>query len=168
MPAVQTDYPERIGEYYEGQVINPHNYDADTYIAEASIGFGRAVKRGTGGDKSIVAGVEPSAGGSAPYPVNEFYGITIKDPTRDPEDNDTYRKGAHVSVMWRGDVVVKVKAAVNAGNTVKVDTADGLFTSADASASVRTVTGARFMKDAAANGLTVLRLYGNEQQLATT
>ena len=168
MPAVQSAYQERIDEFYEGQIIDPHTCDVSTYIAEAAIGFGRPIIRGSGDDLRVVMGIAPTTGGSNPFPANEFYGISIKDPTRDPEENDQYRIGAHVNVMWRGDIVVMVTAAVSAGGVVRVDSATNRFTSAAASATIRTITGARFLRDASANGLSIVRLYGNEQLLATS
>ena len=167
----QTDYSETHNAYLEGMVIDPHTCDISTYIADGDIGFGVCVKRAATakGDKEVVAGIEPASGGSGTFGHTEFYGISVLNPALDPERAiDKYKDGDHVSVMWRGDIVVKVKAAVTAGSNVRVDTADNAFTSAAASATVRTITGAKFLTDAAADGLAQLRLYGNEQLLAAT
>ena len=174
MANVQTSYDERIDKYYEGMVINPHTCDVSTYIATAAIKFGVAVRRGAS-DGEVNPGVKPSSGnanvgGTSNYGVDDFLGVTIKDPTRDPEDEDEYIKGAHVNVMWRGDIVVKAGVAVAAGNPARIKVSDNTWVNTAAAAGIRNLrplngNGAVFMKDAAAGELTILRLYGNEQRV---
>ena len=174
MPAVQSSYQERIDEFYEGQIINPHTCDVSTYIASATTGFGVAVRRG-GADNECQPGVRPNSGnanvgGTSNYGVDDFLGISIKDPTRDPEDDDEYSKGAHVNVLWRGDIVVKAGVAVAAGDPARIKVSDNTWVKTAAAAGIRNLgplngQTAIFMKDAAAAALTIVRLYGTEQRI---
>ena len=174
MPAVQESYQERIDEFYEGQIINPHTCDVSTYLASAAIKFGVAVRRGDA-DNEVTPGVKPSSGnanvgGTSNYGVDDFLGVTIKDPTRDPEDDDEYAKGSHVNVLWRGDIVVKAGVAVTAGSPARIKVSDNTWVNTAAAAGIRNLrplngNGATFMRDAPAGSLTILRLYGHEQRI---
>ena len=160
----QTDYSETNDKYYAGMQINPHTADVDTFIAEGEIGFGISTIRGAGtNDKGVVLGAVVA--GAA---VTEFYGITILDPTRDPERGlDVYKSGDNVSVLWRGDIVVKVSTAVTAGSVPTITAATGVFRQGGASGTtIGTLAGARYLTDADADGLAIVRLYGSEQSLA--
>ena len=166
MPPYQTDYSETHNQYYEGMIINPHTCDISTYVAGGEIKYGAPLERGTG-DNRVVTGIKPVSGGTSPFHATDFYGISVLDPTRDPErGTDEYNTGDNVSVVWRGDVVVKAKVAVSAGGPVSVDASDNGWDTAGAAAKP-VIPGARYLKDAAAGELTIIRLYGSEQRLST-
>ena len=116
MAIVQNSYMETHAIGLHGQVANTATCDADSKIAEEDIQFGRAVSRGTD-DEHVRAG----AG------VDEYIGVTIKDRTRDPSEDDAYAQGAHAAVGYRGDIFIEVESAVAVGDPVYGDTDDGLL-----------------------------------------
>lgn len=165
MPTVQSSYVERTGRAVAGAMANPHTCDADTYEAEEAIGFGVAVKRGTG-DHQCELGCDGAS--TSPFAVTNFLGIAIKDPARDPEDGDKFTAGGHVSVMWRGDIWVKTGGAVKKGDDVSVVEATGVLSTVTAADGQFSIPGAMWMTDASSGGLAILRLHGNEAKIATT
>ena len=100
---------------------------------------------------------------------NEFRGIACRD-IRLPAQQDVYETGDVVSVLWRGDVAVKVSAAVSAGDEVVAATAGsgsgaalettGQLSSKLPNATHTPIAGARFLTSVAAQGLAVVRLAG--------
>lgn len=188
MPAVQTNYDENLGRALLGQVANPQTCDIDTAIAANDIPFGRAVRNASLGGVSDdyvrcqlgVTSILPS-----PFTINSFFGIAVKDPTRDASERgengdgvDQYAENdAHVAVLWRGDVWVEVPAAdsVSRGNRLNIVLNTGQFTvvapragssSILAIGRVGAATGGRAVKalsNKTSNNLVLVRLYGDEQ-----
>ena len=149
-----TQYAENLVEGIEGQIINTVTCDVDTYFhdddATTNLGFGLGVKLKAAGTNDHEINVGAAA--------NNYVGITVKDPTRSPQDSDGYPAGAHVNVLWRGDIMVKTVDAVNPGNDVYIVDASGAIQTGSTSSTQ--IAGARFMRSAAAGGLTVVRLSG--------
>jgi hypothetical protein len=149
MPSVQTDYPETTGDAYNGMIATTSVTAIDTYVmeGETAVGWGVAVQLGSGANKC-----------KAGMAANKFVGITVKDGTRKPEDNDTYTKSAHASLIYRGDIWVEVEGAVVVGGDVVAATATGKLSSAAADATHIKIDGARWMTAAANGKLARLRL----------
>ena len=149
MPSVQTDYPDTIGRAYNGMVATSTPTSIDAYVMEGdtAVGWGVAVQLGSGEGKC-----------KAGMAANKFVGVTVKDPNRSPSDDDTYTKGAHASLMYRGDIWVEVEGAVVVGGDVVAATATGKLSSAAADATHIKIDGARWMTAAANGKLARLRL----------
>lgn len=156
MGTVQTTYTENIGDGKAGMIASTSN--CDTFSAEvettAGIAFGVAVHQGAAADQ-IDVGVDGAA--AAPFAVSKYLGITVRDRTRPAEDEE-YKKGAIATVITKGDVWVKVGAAVAAGDDVTVKEATGVLSSAAAADGQFLLPNARFLTAAAANGLAKVRL----------
>jgi hypothetical protein len=96
-----------------------------------------------------------------------FTGITVRNPTL-MNGLDHYETGDTVSVLWRGDIAVKVPAAVTPDSDVVVATvasgADatreevGQLSNKSADATHATVPRLRFLSPAAAQGVALLRV----------
>jgi len=136
-----------------GMPATEHGWDADTYIVDknavAKIGFGIAVQALTPATlaNTVVIGAASDA---------VFLGVTYRDITQPPRSPEGYAAGENIAVMTRGDIWVTVGGvgAINPGAAVKVIAATGVF---DAAGTI-TITGAQWMRGAAAGGLALLRL----------
>lgn len=153
--AIQTSYSERIADAREGMIANMSTAEIVTGEVETSggIGFGLAVYQGTAADQIELGGVA----GANPFLASKFLGVTVRDRTRAPDD-DEYKQGANAAVLVRGDIWVKVEAAVTVGADVSFKETTGQFSTASGSATQAVVPRARWMTAAAAGGLAVLRL----------
>lgn len=156
MPAVQTTYSETITEAPgPGVIASGMPSEVASYEVESTnIDFGVAVKTGTKIGQ-IVVGV--NGAGSAPFAVNDYLGITVENVALGDEV-DKYGKGNIASVMFSGDVWVKVEAAVTAGDDVTIKEATGALSSATAADGQFLLPNARYLTTAAANGLAKVRL----------
>lgn len=119
MPAVQTDYSERIGLPPVGS-IHGSDYDTITGICETDapgIGFGLAVSQGTESDQGVVLGGV----------LAKFRGISLRDTTLrgDRGNVDHYVPPNSVSVIKRGQVWVLPVDAVVPGDPVYFDGTTG-------------------------------------------
>ena len=164
MSVVQTEYPNYHDALIEGQIHNTQTCDIDSLIARGSddIPFGRAVRNSavTGaGAKDVDLGIA----------TNLFRGISVQDQRLPATNGAVYKQGNVVSVLWRGDIVVKVHAAVAAGANVVAATVATTGASPEAKGQLSTtvadtthilIPGARFMTAAVAGGLAVVRLAG--------
>lgn len=107
MGAVQTTYTAKMPVAVLGAVANSMTYDAvSRNIEGGSIPFGRAVVQGTADDQ-----VKLGAAGT-------FIGLTVRDVTLPPEQNDSYAAGDSAAIMVRGTMWVTAAAAVVAGAPV--------------------------------------------------
>ena len=163
MSVVQTAYPNTHGKLVEGQIMSTSTSDVDSLALAGSddLFFGMMARQSavaSSGDRDIDAGAA----------TGMMRGIAVMD-----ERNRTagkFETGQIVPVLYRGDIAVKVSAAVtNSWNVVAATAASGSaatreeigqLSSKDADGTHIAVTGARFMTDAAAQGLAVLRLAG--------
>ena len=163
MSVVQTTYPNRHGKLVEGQIVDTSTYDVDSLALAGAddLFFGMMARQSavaSSGDRDIDAG-----GGTA-----LMRGIAVMD-----ERNRTagkFETGQIVPVLYRGDIAVKVSAVVANGNEVVAATAAsgsaatreeiGQLSTKGNDATHIVVPGARFMTDAAAQGLAVVRLAG--------
>ena len=160
MPAVQTNYNHRIGIAVNGEIASAHPTEADTYVVDHGdgIGWGIACKLETPGDGEVEPQCSPGVA------LGNFVGVTVKDPTRQPDDEDKYRDGANASLLTKGDIWVKVEAneSVTAGADVTVKASTGELSSRAAAGGQLRIVGARWMtKTPADGGLAVLRLTGD-------
>ena len=160
MATIQTSYTENIADAREGMIANQRSCEMASYEVEdtAGIGFGVAVHQGTSSDQ-ISIGVDGSS--STPFAVTKYVGITVRDRTRVPGD-DEYKKGAIAAVLIRGDIWVKVGAAVSIGDDVTVVASTGVLSSTTAADDQHLIPNARFLTAASANKLALLRL-GTDQ-----
>ena len=125
MPASQTTYLSTHPNGRPGQIADITSYDADSMIVEETngIGFGLSCKRGTDDDEVLVGVAD-----------NNFAGISVLDPTRDPTQDDLYATGAHATIMTRGDVFIQVEYEVGKGDQATADAVSGALSADGVSA----------------------------------
>lgn len=150
MATVQTKYPNVHDQWLEGQIADTSTCDVDSYTAGADINFGRAV-HGTAASVTMGIGTAES-----------FRGIALMDQRVPATAGEKYPKGEVVSVLWRGDVAVKVDAAVTTGGIPTVNTTSGKIGVTAADATHIALTKSRFITGAAAGGIAILRVDGLE------
>lgn len=109
---MQTDFNMYSKPFIVGQRADCSLNQIDSFVAEADIKFGSAVKRGTNKDKQAL----PSDGA-------EFLGIALRD---DLATSGLYKAKTIVSVMTKGRVAVMTTEAVVAGDKAYLQT-DGSF-----------------------------------------
>lgn len=162
MAVVQNTYLRVHAKAYNGMIADTATCDVDTFIADGAggIGFGVGVKRGTNAGDCAVGVV---GAGATPFHATDFLGVTVRDRTRAPDDDDEYADNSHVNVLYRGDIWVTVEDAVALGDAVTVKNSNGVFSATTAAATQAAVPNARWMTAAAANGLALLRLGGAPQ-----
>jgi hypothetical protein len=110
---MQTEYKMYHDGELLGQIGDASIRQIDSYVAEANIAFGIALKRGTKGDAQCL----PLDG------LTDFLGIAIRDEIC---TSGVYPKGRVVSVMTKGRVVIRTTEAVKAGDKAYIH-ADGSF-----------------------------------------
>ena len=148
MAVVQSTYNETHAVAVAGMLHGAkHRVDTRTTEGAAGIGFGLACKKGTG-DYNATLGIA----------ANDFVGISVKDPTLIPRDEDKYTAGVPMAVVTDGDIWVTAEAAVADGDNVSANATTGALSTAGG-ANI-TVPGARWMTSAAAGGLAIVRLTG--------
>jgi hypothetical protein len=120
-------------------------WDADTKICEteAGIGFGLAVSQGVHDGWAVLGG------------ATKFVGITKADQTLPASQSDEYAVGDNMAVHVLGDIWVVAAQAVVPGDLVSYNSTTGRIGKLGTDV---TITGARWMTSAAADGLAVLRL----------
>ena len=131
MAILQRAYTQRIEKAYAGLVANMNTCDVDSCRVQGStdIPFGVAVRQGTAGDQ-IQAGTADNA----------VRGITVRDMTLNPDQDDMFTLGDIAGVLWRGDIWVETQSQVAAGNNVSAHSTTGKLSSiADAGASVLSI-----------------------------
>lgn len=154
MPQVQTTYQDVHAKAVAG-MLHGALHRVDTRVAEGAsgIGFGLACKKGTA-DKDATLGIAQG----------DFVGISIKDPTLIPRDEDKYAAGVPMACLTDGDIWVEVNGAVADGDDVTVSTAAAtrgqLGTAAPSATHIR-ILGARWMTSADDDELAIVRLSGN-------
>ena len=162
MSQVQTTYPNFHDGLVDGQIADTTTCDVDSLAAEGPIAFGRAVRQGAaarGGLQGITDRLS-------------FRGIAVMDERVPARGGASYPAAEIASVLWRGDIAVKVSAAVAVGNDVVVATVAsgagnaaeevGQLSSKGADATHIAIHGARFITAAAAQGIAIVRLAGPE------
>ena len=170
MSITQNTYTENIAAAIEGQIADMTNCDVRTYrvSGDDAIKFGYPVIAVADTDECV-----PVTHGVA-WTANTLpliLGIAIKDITRDPSDEDEYVKPAHVNVLVRGTIWVKVEAAITDAmvrtrqvsfkRPAAADDATGQFSGGATAPAQPRVAGARWVtKQATAGGLAKLELAG--------
>ena len=165
MSVVQTTYPNRHGTLVQGQIVDTSNCDVDSVSLRGTddLFFGMMARQSAvanSGDRDIDAG-----GGT-----NLMRGIAVMDERQAASVTGKFETGDIVPVLYRGDIAVKVSAAVANGNNVVAATAAsgadatreeiGQLSTKGADTTHILVPGARFMTDAVAQALAVVRLSG--------
>lgn len=104
---IQPNYNVLPDVGYEGAIADMYPGGVRSGICEpASIGFGKAVIRGTD-PKQVKLGA-----------AGEYMGITVRDITLPAANNDAYVQGDNVAVMRKGTIFAKAIDAVTAGDAV--------------------------------------------------
>ena len=157
MSVVQRTYNEYHDPFQDGQVANTQTCDIDSVTAAGDIAFGRMVHRDANGKavQGVLAGPK-------------YAGIAVEDQRLPAVNGAKYKAGDEVSVLWRGDIAVKVSAAVNEGDDVVVATAAsgagataeevGQLSSKAPDGTHLAVAGLFFRRKAAAQGISVVRV----------
>ena len=147
MPTVQSTYPDRQPEAYEGMIANTEpNVLISRTVETAAIGFGKAVKQGTADDE-----VE-----AADNAADVYRGVTVRDMSVDPDSPDATPVGHSALVMTKGVVWVTAEDTVVAGADVYMVPGTGKFT--DTSTSNLPIPNAVFDSSGVADELVKIRL----------
>ncbi len=141
---VQSTYGTRMPIGANGAPATTHGWDADTRIAEETIGFGLAVSKGDL-DNSV------TKGGAL------YCGIAIRDVTLVHDTADQYEEGDNVAVATAGDFWITVEDAVVAQTAVLFNASTGQLGSGGGT----TIEGAYWVTSADAAGLAIVRLTGD-------
>jgi len=142
--AVQPNYNATLDIGYEGQVADLRSTDIVSRICEpTSIGFGKAVIKGTG-DKQVTLG----AGGT-------FIGVAVRDIALPAANADVYKANDTVGVMTRGTMFVVAGANVTAGAAAYYTSAGVITPTASGNTAI---PNGRFEKSASSGDLTILRI----------
>ena len=123
MSITQSTYVENLASGRPGQSATSATCDGDSYVAGDDIEFGRAVRRGSSEDQ-VLPGLRLPA---------EYLGVSFKDSTRDPSEEDKFTRGAHAGVAYRGDLYISPHEAVVADDIVTARTSDGVLGKTDPS-----------------------------------
>lgn len=147
--AVQTTYSERITAAQEGQLVDqePHRIVSRIVEDAAGIGFGKVALRGAGA-RGVKAPVADAAA---------FVGITLRNPTVDPELVDKYAQYDHASILLEGVVWVVAGAAVVAGDDVLYNDTTGAYHTTTGAGSIA-IPNAIFDAGAAQGALVPIRI----------
>ncbi len=143
-----TRYNNNLGA--PGAFADMSGWDADSYMAEGTIGFGLAVSKGAADKGALLAGTL-------------FIGISIRDITIVHSTADQYQSGDVVSVATRGDIWVRAKENVVARTAVKYDTTTGELGKAAGTA----IAGAVWMTTTLAGAMGIVRLSQDQGDLTT-
>lgn len=148
MPPLQTTYSATMKPAIAGMVANMEisNTISRQIETAAGIGFGVVVVQGAD-DNGVRL---PDASHLA------FRGITVLDPTRDPQNGDKYAQYDTAAVLTRGVIWVTVGAAVAAGDPAYFVPATGVIT--NVATSNTAIPDGIFDSSAASGGLAKLRL----------
>lgn len=115
MGNVQPNYNATMERGYEGALADTRPSDIISRVCEpASIGFGKAVIKGTA-DNEVTLGA-----------AGLFVGITLRDITLPAANEDVYLAGNTVGVVAKGTIFAKALANVLAGDKVFRTSAGGL------------------------------------------
>lgn len=116
-------------------------------VETAAIGFGKAVKRGSGDH-----GVAATADGDT-----AVYGLTVRSQATVATSVDAYPVGDTASILLLGSIWVKAGAAVSAGDSVYVTVDGGALTGSSGAGKVQ-LAGATFETSGAQNALVRVRI----------
>ncbi len=147
---VQSSYSRYASAGSPGAFANMSDWDADTYLAEGTIGFGLACSKGA--EDNTVA-----VGGSL------FIGISVRDITLLHSTPDQYEVGDNTAIATKGDIWVRALENVVARTAVKYKTSDGRIGYAAGTA----IAGAVWMTTTLAGAMGIVRLTGDKGDLTT-
>lgn len=136
---------------FEGMVADMSNAVIVSRTAEAAIGFGKAVARGTeAGTARVVAAGD-----------TEIFGISVRSQATAAESVNEYPENDTVAVMRKGPIMVKAGGTVAVGDPVGVVVATGAFVvdAGEAPAGSRVaISGATFETAGAANDIVEIHI----------
>lgn len=138
---------------YHGQLNTNFNWNAASPLAEASdIPFGVAVVYGTADDQATLPGAAAEAA--------DIVGITLRTQSVENTVDDTsvYREGRAMSVLVDGRMFIAAPDGSTAGAPVYVVPVTGVITSDAATGANVELPNARFVRTAAAGGITEIQL----------
>lgn len=141
-----------------GSLANTHPHKADSYIVEdaAGIAFGLAAKRGTNAGECSVGIGKDSAN-----VANDFLGFVMYNSGASEEKIDEHE---NATLLWEGDIALKVDGAVSAGDPVTVTIANGKPGAKAAGAAVGTIPNATWITSAATGELAIARIGSGSQR----
>lgn len=127
----------------------------ETLVVAADTDIGIAVQQDANGKAAV--GVTLNTG----HAVTDFAGIVLADPSRVSASDEEIPENRPARIITRGDIAIKVAAAVVAGTLVGITPTTGVLAAAvtSPSATASNLPNARWKTSAAANGVAILRLY---------
>lgn len=153
--AIQTTYNERIDAARVGMIVNeePSVLISRTVEDEAGVAFGLVVMQGSV-DDSCTAVLDETGNTFDAY---SFLGITVRERSVRPETPNIFAQYQSARIMRKGVIWVMTADAVEAGNQVYVDTADGSLDDASGGTNVA-IPNSRWETSTTGAGLAKLRL----------
>ena len=146
--AVQTTYLTEQAAAFEGMIANTEpNVLISRTVESAAIGFGKAVKQGTGDGQVIAASAA----------ADVFRGITVRDQSAHGTA-DSFPVGSSALVMTKGVIWVTAFDTVVAGAAVYMRVVGGSGKFTDTSTDNLPIPGAIFDSSGGANDLVKIRL----------
>lgn len=154
--AVQTTYAENQAQAVAGFIANMRECDTERRSCEtaAGIGFGLAVGQGAA-DKGGVLGGD----------LKDFQGVSVRDVTLDPQNEDVYAQYDDMTVLKKGPIWVRISEAVTVADAVYFNATTGVFLKTAGAGVEGPVKGARWVKGAA-SAIALLHLSGYNQDAA--
>lgn len=150
----QTNYLERQPRWAAGHVPDMRQSTRVTKSVEEvlGIGFGLAVGRGD---------TDAERGAKLAGTLEDFIGVSMRDPTQDIDNADKYGRYGGISVITSGPIVVVVTGAPTTEDPVHFNATTGVFAS---SGGTGPVLGARWERNSEGGlGLVVLPNYKQPQ-----
>lgn len=156
MPAVQTEYNERMSAARVGMIANeePKLLISRTVEDALGIGFGKVVTQGVT-DTGCTADLDSTASGA--LDAYNFLGITCMDRGTRPATPDVFAEGESALIMRKGVLWVLTSATVNAGDDVYVTLSTGALHTTSGGGNVL-IPNARWDSSVTGSGLAKLRL----------
>jgi len=140
---LQSSYPRYQPIAQAGMPASEHGWDADSKILEsASAGWGLACSRGTDKDNGAIIGGA------------DFVGVTMIDRNVPASNEDKFVQYDLMGLMVRGDIWVKVTAAVTPDTAVKFSATTGEFGDTGGTA----LSGAKYQTSGGVGDLVRLRI----------
>ncbi len=144
--AIQSTYATKMATAYAGMIVNTEpNVLISREVESAAVGFGKAVKQGTG-DAQVIA---------ATAAVDVVRGITVRDQST---TDDKFAVADSALVITKGVIWVTALDTVVAGAPVYMVVAGGSGKFTDTTTSNLAIPGAIFETSGAADDLVAIRL----------
>ena len=142
--AVQTTYPDGMVKGYAGMIATLTPSTTVTYLAEAAVNFGFAVKQGTADNECAEASADDDA----------FLGIAAREVSSG--EANSFGIGENVRVLTQGEIYVTAGGTATAGTAVYMVPASKKFVTA--STDNLAIPGATFVESGVLDGIVMIRL----------